>query len=134
MSAKSTTARGSRKTASQQKPAKPYEGFPLFPHASGRWAKQIRRADGKQATHYFGRWGQKVGNTIVPVDDVPASAVAAKLEFDRQWPFLVEGRTPPDPDSTETNACTIRTLCNAFWRSKRAKPASCRSDRSRTTS
>lgn len=108
MMAKSSASRRSGK------PAKPYPGFPLFPHATGRWAKKIR---GK--IHYFGQWAKKAGGELVAVDDMKASAAAAKLEFDRVWPYLSEGRTPPPADAGD--ACTVRVLCNAFLGSKETK-------------
>lgn len=113
MSAKSTAAAAARKPS---RPEKPYEGYPLLFHASGRIAKKVR---GK--LHYFGRWGHKCGDRIVPVDDVPAAAATAKLEFDRQWPYLKEGRTAPASGSEQQpEYCTMQDLCNAFWKSKKA--------------
>jgi hypothetical protein len=82
-----------------KKPAKPYHNFPLFPHATGRWAKKIR---GK--LHSFGKW------------DAPQAALE-KLNV--AWPYLSQGRTPPGSDNG--NCCTFKTLCNDFLNSKRRK-------------
>jgi integrase len=79
------------------KPNKPSPGFPLFPHATGRWAKKIR---GK--THYFGSWAD------------PDAALSKYLE---QKDSLHAGRKPrPDPD-----AFTIKDLVNAFLNHKHDK-------------
>jgi integrase len=77
------------------KPAKPYHDFPLFPHATKRWAKKIR---GK--LHYFGPW------------DNPNGALQKYLE---QRDDLHAGRTP----RVETDGFTIRDLCNRFLTAKK---------------
>jgi len=83
----------------KQKPKKPYDGFPLWPHPSGRWCKKVRGR-----FHYFGPWSDPEG---------------ALERFNREWPYLSDGRTPP---STNTSgACTMRTLCNSFLTSKAHK-------------
>src|SRR5437764_11348238 len=78
----------------ENKPAKPYDDFPLFPHATRRWAKKIR---GK--LHYFGPW----------VD--PDGALRKYLE---QRDHLFAGRTP----RVQGDGLTVRDLLNRFLTSK----------------
>jgi integrase len=74
-----------------RKPAKPYEGFPLFPHASGRWAKKIRGR-----LHYFGPWRDWQG---------------AFERYEREIPYLLQGKTPP---AESTGALEVGDLVNLF--------------------
>jgi hypothetical protein len=90
-----------------EKPSKPYAAFPLFQHASGRWAKKIRSKH-----HFFGRWGVSEKGVLRQVDDVAASAAEALERPNREWPYLSQGRTPPTPGSG--SGCEVKTLCNAF--------------------
>lgn len=64
-----------------QKPSKPYEGFPLYAHASGHWAKKIR---GK--TRFFGRWDKDSSNGWQTALD----------RFTRERDALYAGRDPTE--------------------------------------
>ena len=82
----------SRHKSKSQKIAKPYPKFPLTAHPTGRWCKKRR---GKQ--HYFG----------------PLADWQGALErYQREWPYIINGRIPPPVDNGE--GCAIRDLCNAF--------------------
>lgn len=103
----------STKSRSSGKPQKPYADFPLTLHGSGRFCKRVNKE-----THYFGRWGNKVGDEVVPVDDFETAAAEALEKFNREWPTIIKGRKPePVPDVL---TCTMRELCNDFLASKRA--------------
>jgi integrase len=83
--------------AKPAKPSKPRPDFPLFAHATGRWAKKIR---GK--LHYFGPW---------------ADPDAAESKYLEQRDALHAGRKPR-PD---LNALTVKDLANAFLNHKQQK-------------
>src|SRR5262249_42046449 len=78
------------------KPCKPYDDFPLFPHATRRWAKKIR---GK--LHYFGPWSD------------PDGALKKYLE---QKDDLHAGRKP----CVDAEGLTVKELCNRFLNTKAA--------------
>jgi integrase len=74
----------------KDKPAKPYPDFPLFPHATKRWAKKIR---GKMC--YFGPW---------------EDADSALRKYQEQRDDLHAGRTP----RVQSDGLTVRDLVNRF--------------------
>src|SRR4051812_46586426 len=81
------------------KPEKPYEGFPMFAHPSGQWAKKINKK-----LYYFGVW---------------ADPEAALVRLNREYPYRKEGKTPPPIDTG--NGCTLKALVNDFLQSKEDK-------------
>jgi len=64
-----------RKRKSKSAKLKPYADFPLTAHPSGQWCKKHA---GRQ--YYFG-----------PLRDCKT----ALARFNREWKYIIEGRTPP---------------------------------------
>jgi integrase len=85
-----------KRTPSPGKPKKPYPDFPLFPHATKRWAKKIR---GRMC--YFGPW------------DDPEGALRKYLD---QKDDLQAGRLPRESGQL----FTLGKLCNRILHDKRA--------------
>jgi integrase len=86
------------------RPAKPWPGFPLYPHGSGQWAKKIRGE-----THYFG-----------------ADADEAFKLYQQQKDDLEVGRTPKPPAGYRL---TIKDMVNLCLMVKEAKVESGELDR-----
>lgn len=91
----------SKSTPSAHRPSKPRPDFPLFPHATNRWAKKV---NGKLV--YFGR--------VLPDD--PKGEKALQLWLD-QKDDLLAGRKP----RVRTDKLNIEDLCNLWLEAKRIK-------------
>lgn len=78
-----------------KKPRKPKKDYPLFPHASGQWAKKVCGR-----TFYFGKW------------DNPAGALE---RWYSEKDDLFAGRTP----APSVDGLTVRELANRFLTRKR---------------
>src|SRR5262245_22984836 len=104
----SSRAPAARK-AKTDKPAKPYDGFPLYPHPLGYWSKKV---NGKIL--HFGRWGRvKQGKMVREPDD---GWQAALNTYQDQRDDAYAGRPV---GSKVTTGLTVRELCNAFWQAKK---------------
>lgn len=87
----------SRASECRKKPAKPRPDFPLFAHATGRWAKKI-----KGKFHYFGLWAD------------PDAALARYVE---ERDDLYAGRKP----RRKREGLTVKDLVNRFLVAKKAR-------------
>jgi integrase len=84
-------------TPALRKPAKPYPDFPLYAHASGRWAKKIR-----QRLHYFGKW--------------EGGWQAALDAYDAQKDALHSGKKAREDPA----GLMVKDLCSAFLNAKQS--------------
>ena len=78
----------------------PEPRFPLHKHPSGRWYKTVKIGEHKRF-YYFGK-----------IADDP-DGVAALERYTREWPYLKEGRTPPQVESSD-EGLSMADLANVF--------------------
>jgi hypothetical protein len=73
-----------------ERPAKPREDFPLFPHRNGRWAKKVK-------FEYFGKWS-----------DDPEGDAALKLWADNKNRLLAGRAMKQEPSrGRRSSSCVI---------------------------
>lgn len=104
----STAPASSRPVLSKPKP--PFPGFPLTPHATGKWCKKIRGR-----VHYFGHWAKRVDGQLcrVPGDGWEQ----ALAEYKKDAEDLHAGRTP----RSTSGELTVGALLNRFLDAKRRR-------------
>ena len=105
---KSSSSRAPRKALA--KPKKPYPGFPLTPHASGKWMKKI---NGK--IYYFGTWARREGGKLVRIEG--DGAKEAEAAFNAERDNIHAGRER----RASRDGLTVKDLCNHFLTAKLRK-------------
>src|SRR5262249_44389470 len=109
MSLHSTGKRNSGKAA--DRPKKPYDNFPLYPHPLGYWTKKIRGQ-----FHYFGKWGNRLRGGIM--ERIPGDGWEEALEnYKMLADDLHAGRKP----RINGDSLKVKDLCNAFLTAKKRK-------------
>lgn len=83
------------------KPSKPYPDFPLYAHASGRWAKKIRGR-----THFFGPW---------------ADYHKALTKYLAEKDDLEAGRQPQRASAGVSDALTVKQMVGLYLDAKKTK-------------
>lgn len=115
----------------RQRPTKPYPDFPLFPHATGRWAKKI---NGRFA--FFGPWGDPHGaleRYLSERDELCAGRVPRGRAAGRPAVLAAPsarpgtrraatgGGSPPAIPVDSTSELTVRDLVNHFLTAKQRR-------------
>ncbi|MDQ7012440.1 MAG: tyrosine-type recombinase/integrase [Planctomycetota bacterium] len=102
------------KPAADDRPAKPYPTFPLFPHRNGQWAKKVR---GRFV--FFGIWADPMGardRYLAQKDELHAGLVPRRRPAtSTRAPASASGTAAP----AATDVPTLRDLANHFLTAKK---------------
>jgi integrase len=105
-----TAVAKSSKSRRRRKSKKPYAGFPLTHHPSGRWRK-IHNG----TAHYFGPT-----NDDGTAEEYEKAWRAALERYKREWPLILDGREVPPEDDSD-GGLRMADLANEFLNVKRTR-------------